>query len=355
LLGNGDGTFQTPVSVANDTSLFGTVGDFNNDGLLDFAGDNLYLQLPLVVSPTSLNFANQAVGTQSQPQVVTITNTSSSAIPITNIAIEGTNSGDFAQQNNCPSSLTAGASCQAQVTFQPQAVGQRSADLSISYSGTGSPQQVSLSGVGTTVTVSLTPSQLSFAAQLIGTQSKAQTATLTNTGTGAVAISSISTTGPFAETNNCPANLAPNASCQIQVQFAPTDPGPASGDLYVYDNAQGSPQSVVLSGTGTVVKLSPLSINFGNQQVGTSSAPVPVTLTNVWANTLQISDISIGGTNPGDFSQTNDCGSSVPPNSYCTIQVTFSPQMKGPRSASLQISDNGGGSPQMVPLRGTGT
>jgi hypothetical protein len=67
-----------------------------------------------------------------------------------------------------------------------------------------------------------------------------------------------------------------------------------------------------------------------------------------------INGISITGTNPGDFAQIPSCGSSLPPKQSCTISVTFSPTTTGVRNASLAVSDNGGGSPQNVPLNGTG-
>jgi hypothetical protein len=103
------------------------------------------------------------------------------------------------------------------------------------------------------------------------------------------------------------------------------------------------------------VKLSPAAINFGDQKVGTKSSPAPVKLTNLGKTALTINQIAFKGEDPGDFSQTNNCGNSVPAGGSCTIQVTFTPQAKGKRSASLQVSDNGGGSPQRVLLTGTGT
>jgi hypothetical protein len=205
------------------------------------------------------------------------------------------------------------------------------------------------------VTVTLTPPSLKFSTQLVGTTSPPQTATLTNTGSVAVNISNISTTGAFTETNNCPSSLPVSGSCQIKAEFAPKTRGPAAGQLAVTDDAQGSPQTVALSGTGTVVVLSTLDVNFGNQKVGTKSVPAPVKLTNIGKVALTISQIAIRGADPEDFSQTNNCGNSVPAGGSCTIKVTFTPQAKGQRSGSLQISDNGGGSPQKVALSGNGT
>jgi hypothetical protein len=127
------------------------------------------------------------------------------------------------------------------------------------------------------------------------------------------------------------------------------------GTLSVTDDAQGSPQTVALSGSGTVVKLSATGINFGNRRVGTKSPAVPVTLTNVGKSSLTIHQISIKGANAGDFSESNNCGSELPGGGSCIIKVIFAPQAKGKRSASLQISDNDPGSPQKVALTGNGT
>jgi hypothetical protein len=354
LLGNGDGTFQNPTQVATDNAATLAFGDFNNDGKLDLVGHSLYLQIPINLSPPSLNFGSQKVGTKSQPQNVTALNDGSSTLPITSINIGGNDPNDFTETNTCPSSLPVGANCQITVVFQPQAGGPRSATLNVTYQGLGSPQTVPLSGVGAVATVTLTPPQLKFQTQLVGTTSSAQAATLTNTGTVTVNISNISTRGPFPQTNNCPSALMVNASCQIQVKFAPPRRGLLTGQLSVTDDANGSPQQVALSGIGTVVKLSALGLNFGDQKVGTKSAPAPVKLTNVGPGSLAIHGIAFKGLDPGDFSQTNDCGNSVPAGGHCTINVTFHPQAKGKRSANLQISDNGGGSPQKVALSGRG-
>jgi hypothetical protein len=366
-LGNGNGTFEGALDFTGDGSGGPrlAIGDFNGDGKLDVVTvgsvDNiptrsLFLQDGITLSPRSLPFGDQDVGTTSQPQTATLTNLGSSALPISGITIGGTDSKDFAQTNNCGTSLPGNSSCQMQVTFTPKAKGSRSASLQVSYQGPGSPQSVSLSGTGVPApTVSLTPSNMTFRTQLIHTNSAPQTATLKNTGDVAVTISSISATAPFSETDNCPSTLNTGSSCQIFVRFKPTGPGIAQGTLSVSDNAVGSPQTVALTGTGTVVAFSPIGVNFGDQQVGTKSKPVPIKLSNKWTMTLSISQIQITGPDPQDFSQTNNCGSGVPAGGHCTIVVTFAPTQKGQRSAQLSVSDNGGGSPQTVPLAGAGT
>jgi hypothetical protein len=360
-LGNGDGTMQGPLPFANLNSVgnglgFG-MGDFNGDGLLDLITNDgtLYLQVPAIASPTSLEFGDQTLGTTSVPQTVTFTNLKPSVLKINSIGIGGTDSKDFSEADNCGKSLPADGSCQIQVTFSPQAAGDRSASLNIDYQGSGSPLVVPLNGTGVTTTVTLTPSKLGFPTQLIATESSPQAATLANTGTGPVNISSISTKGPFIQTNDCPASLPPGTNCDILVRFAAKAKGTAKGTLSVSDDTTGSPQEVSLSGVGTVVEFSPLGVNFGDQKVGRSSPPVPVELFNKGGTILSVAQITITGTNSGDFSQKNDCGQSVLAHGHCTITVTFTPSATGQRSGFVSVLDDGGGSPQSVPLAGTGT
>jgi hypothetical protein len=360
LLGNGDGTFQSPLTFAGLFSQPVTMGDFNGDGKLDLVSKSgstlsLVVQVRVYLTPVNLDFGTQNVGTTSPPQPATLTNFDAHPLIINSIKITGTNSADFAQTNNCGSGLPPNGSCTIQVTFTPSFAGQESASLNVSYHGSGT-LSMPLTGIGENLpTVTLTPSSLTYPLQIIGTMSQPQTATLTNTGSQPVIISNISATTPFSQTNNCPSSLAVGKSCQIQVTFTPTIRGTSNGTLSVTDNAVGSPQTVALSGTGTAVMLSPISINFGNQKVGSKSVPIPITLTNVDTTSLTITQIKIKGTNAGDFAQTNNCGNSVPPKGQCTITVTFTPTVKGKRSAEVSITDNGGGSPQMVPLAGTGT
>ena len=97
-----------------------------------------------------------------------------------------------------------------------------------------------------------------------------------------------------------------------------------------------------------------MNVNFGNQRVGTTSRAHTVTLTNTGSTPLSMQAIGIAGTNFGDFAETTTCGSSLPANANCAIHVRFKPSVTGPRSASLQIHDDGGGGTQAVPLAGTG-
>jgi hypothetical protein len=101
-------------------------------------------------------------------------------------------------------------------------------------------------------------------------------------------------------------------------------------------------------------KLAPISLSFGNQQVGTASAVQMVTLTNSTTELLTISGITVLGANAEDFAQTNTCGGSVGAGGSCTISVTFAPAATGSRSAGISITDDASSSPQRIALSGAG-
>jgi Cep192 domain 4 len=219
-----------------------------------------------------------------------------------------------------------------------------------------------------TITMSLTvpktsvrvsTSSLSFGQQKVNTTSSAQVVTLTNYGTAALSISSISTKGNYAQTNTCGTSVAAGKSCTISVTFTPRVVGADQGMLTIKDSDGTSPQHVPLSGTGVaaaMISIRPLSVYFGGQKIGTSGHQA-VTLKNIGTATLTFSKMTIGGTNSGDFKSSSGCGSSIAVGASCTVTVTFTPAAKGARSGTLSIYDNDGyqNSPQVVKLTGTGT
>ena len=367
LLGNGDGTFQAhlnygtgpyPVSVA--------VGDFNRDGRLDMAVADyqsrtvsVLLQAPMVsLSKTSLTFADQVIGTSSPSQTVTLTNTGVLTLTISSISVTGTITSDFGQTNTCDAGLPPGGRCTITITFAPTQIGPRTASVTVTDNGVGSPQNIALSGAGvvTGPNATLSATSLTFAMQLVGTTSLAKSVMLSNYGTVALSVSfSITGTYPhdFAQNNTCGSSVAPGASCTISVSFKPTGINARTANLSITDNSPGSPQTVSLSGTGTVVELNPTGLAFGVVKVGNSKS-LSTTLTNVGSTTLSITGITITGPDIDEFSRVNTCGSSVAAGKSCTITVTFKPTERGGDSADVSISDNGGPSPQQVPLSGSG-
>jgi hypothetical protein len=99
--------------------------------------------------------------------------------------------------------------------------------------------------------LSASPSSVSFGSTAVGSTSAAQNVTVSNPGTTAASVSSVSASGPFSQTNTCGTSIAAGGSCTVSVKFAPTASGSASGTLSVASSAPGSPLTVALSGTGT--------------------------------------------------------------------------------------------------------
>jgi len=202
--------------------------------------------------------------------------------------------------------------------------------------------------------VMLSTTNLIFGAQLEGTRSAAQFVTLTNSGPVTLTISSITASGDFLQKNDCGSSVPAGESCTIKVAFKPSAKGVRTGTVTITDDAANSPQTIALTGTGTVVQVSPLALDFSDQIVGTTSDPQTATITNISNEVLRIFGVGIIGPNFGDFAATTTCGSKLAAGGSCTIDVTFTPGARGDRHASLKIVDDGGGSPQAVSLRGTG-
>lgn len=105
--------------------------------------------------------------------------------------------------------------------------------------------------------VALSPASLTFGTQFVQTTSAPQTITLTNGGTAALAITNLTASGDFAQTNTCGTSVAAGASCSISVSFTPTSAGQRSGTVTIADNAANSPQTVSLTGTGQAANGTP--------------------------------------------------------------------------------------------------
>lgn len=318
------------------------------------------------LSPSSLTFAGQAIGTASAAQTITLRNEGWTTLKISSIAITGANVNDFKETSACGSSLGWLRSCTISVTFTPTASGARSADVTVTDNASGSSQSVTLTGTGAgTASASLSPGSLSFPSEPIGSPAPTQTVTLSNSGSAALSLSSISISGTnsseFSESNTCGSSLAAGGSCTITVKFTPSASGTQTGDLSLADNAAGSPQNVTLTGTGAAssgtatATLSTTSLAFGNEPVDETSSSQTVTLSNAGTAALSITGISLGSTNAADFSEANTCGSSLAAGSSCNIAVLMTPAASGGITATLTIADNASGSPQSVSLSGTGT
>jgi len=404
LLGNGDGTFQPAVGYASaEGSVSVLVGDFNGDGKPDLVALNTPSRdftvllnttkpIPSISLISSLNPA--AVG---ESVTFTATVTSSQGTPTGTVSfLDGTT-------HLGTETLSSGT---ASLTTSTLAAGAHS--ITAAYSG-DSTFNINTSGILVqdvlVPVVSLSSNTLSFGNQFMGNTSASQPVTLNNIGTETLAISNITTSGVFSQTNTCGGSVAAGSSCTINVTFTPTAIRAYSGTLTITDNnngVTGSTQTVTLSGTGIVpvvhwpgpiilpprppshpvplqpirglpptppvtepisvpapmpapaAGLAPSALTFSAQIVGTRSSAQTVTRANTGNGTLTLTGIATSA----NFGQTNNCGDSVAARGSCTIHVTFSPTATGSLAGTLTITDNSkgvAGSKRTVTLSGTGT
>jgi hypothetical protein len=142
------------------------------------------------------------------------------------------------------------------------------------------------------------------------------------------------------------------------VVFKPNATGNRVSALSISDAA--GVRSVALNGTGFVytASVSPASLTFAEQQVGTASAAQAVILSNTSNRPMPINSISISGGNNLNFTQTHTCPAVLDAPtvvggiSSCTINVVFKPNATGNRVSALSISDAAG--VRSVALNGTG-
>jgi hypothetical protein len=298
------------------------------------------------VSPTSVSFLPQVVGSTSAVRSVTLQDTGTGPLTVASVAVTG----PFSQTNTCTGSLAPNATCTVQVTFAPTTTG--SATGALTVTDDAGTQSVALSGSGI-APVTLSNSSLSFGTVVTGTVSAVKKVTLTNHQSVALNFASITTTGGFnLASNTCGTSIAAGANCSVGVTFSPTTTDSASGTLTFVDDAGNSPQIVSLSGSGVApVTLSASSLSFGTVRVGTTSQSKRVTLTNHQTVALSFASIT---TSAGFNVASNSCGTAIAAGASCSVGVTFSPAASGPVTGTLTFADDAGNSPQLVSLSGTG-
>jgi uncharacterized protein YjdB len=311
----------------------------------------------VALSPSNLSFGSQVVGVPSATRNVTLTNGLTKALTITSYTITLP---DYTQTNTCPVSpatLASGASCVITVTFTPTTAGSRTGTLYVNDSAGGSPQKLTLNGTGVAA-VTATPTSLTFASLVIGKKSASKTVTIKNNQSIGLSITGIaSNLSDFTDTTTCPQppnTLAAGGTCTVSVYFTPAAAGTRTGTLTITDDANVNP-TVALTGTGLYpAAVSPSSLTFAGQAVGTTSGPQTVTLTNNQTSSLTITSIT---SNLTDFPITYTCPispSKLAAGASCTASVSFAPTAQGSRTGTLSFNDTASNSPQTVSLSGTG-
>lgn len=213
------------------------------------------------------------------------------------------------------------------------------------YSSNGTFKTPAVACNASTTSLSISPTTMAVGASAAVTIKVAASGT-TGTPTGKVTLttSTGTTIGTYTLTTGAySGNIAfPAGSYTVTANYA--------GDL---NFGPSSSAAIAVNVGSPSVTLSPISLTFPSTTVGVASAAQTVTLTNKGTASLASISISLAGAAPADYSQSNNCGTSVAVNASCTITVTFKPTVSGTRTATVSIADNATGSPQSVPLTST--
>jgi hypothetical protein len=289
-----------------------------------------------LISPVAFDFGNVPAGETASPQTVTVTNVSGVTQPV-NLA--GGAAGDFGGSTNCPASLAPGASCSIFYAFQPTALGPETGTTALSVSG----QIASFSFQGQGISPFLiSPTAFDFGNVATGTTSPSQTVTITNVGGATQPVNLAGgAAGDFGGSTNCPASLAPGASCSIFYAFKPTATGPDTGSTTLSVNGQ--IVSFSFKGIGGTTNapaflISPLSFDFGNVPSGETSSPQTVTITNVSGAPQAL---NLAGGAAGDFGGSTNCPATLAPGASCEVFYAFKPTAMGAETGSTTLSVHG--------------
>jgi hypothetical protein len=360
-LGNGDGTFQAGQVLANIKSdpHSVTVGDFNSDGILDFAIANETSDTTLVAygkgdGTFQTPLQNFSTGTAPSMEVAGDLNGDGYLDLITNnVNSQGTFSyllnnldGTFQFHINYgtglgPLGLTVG-------DFNNDG----RLDIAVAASTENTTGAVTIMSQVPAVTAS--PASMTFNNTPVGITSAGQNLTITDNTSKSVTVNSIVAAGDFAETGTCK-SLASLGSCTISVTFTPTATGTRTGTITITDSAVSTPVVVNLTGKGIAqVQITPTPYNFGSVAVGSSATKVFAVQNNL-STTVSISNIAATSASKEFSIQSTNCGTQLAGKTKCAISVTFAPTRAGSVVGTLSVTDSALGSPQTVPLKGTGT
>jgi len=309
------------------------------------------IQSTAVLSVNSLSFGNQRVGTLSATRPVTITNTGNATLNISALTVSPQYS---VTGLTAPATLSAGGSLTFTVRFSPTAMGAAPGTVSIVSDAATSPSTVTLTGTGIAPVISLSPTSINFGNQRAGTSSAPTTVTLANTGTDTLTVTALSTSAPFTVSGLAlPATIGAGGSATFRVTYNPTVTGPSSGTVTITSDALSGPATLPLTGNGTMsaIAVSPTSVAFGTQRVGTQTPPSTITINNPGTDALTIQSLSLSG----PFTLAGlALPATVPPGGSITAQLSFQPTAAGAASGGFTLVSDAPTSPTTVTMDGMG-
>ncbi len=308
------------------------------------------VQPGISVSPASISFGSLVDG-QSKSQPVTITNTGTANLTITQLASTG--AGVSVNGVTMPLTIAAGQSSTFNVLYAPQAAGNTSGSISVASNAPNSPASVAVSGTGiaATSTLSVSPGAVTFGNVNKGSSAN-QTITITNTGNSAATISQIGVSGQSLSVTgvSTPLTLTPGQSAALNVEFSPTSATAVNGSVSIVSGQGTNTVSVTGSGVQATLAVSQSTVSFSNVVTGTTNSQ-SIQISNTGNESLTITQANISGSG---FSAS---GLSLPTTLSAgqsgSFNVQFLPQTAGTVAGSLSLVSNAANSPATMTLSGS--
>lgn len=313
----------------------------------------------------SLDFGTNPPGMTAPAQIVTVTNTGSSAVTLREV---GASEAAFSLEGStCTAGmrLAAGQVCQLVVTFRSAREGPVTAELRVAVQEPEPELRVGLAARTASSSLAVAPGRLALQAG-VGNSARAVLA-LVNNGSTPWRILRFMLSGPeaaafaFTEGAGCGigATVLPGAHCTLAVAFTPGAAGAHSARLRVETEAGGADVDLAGRATATVagaVMLDASVTDFGTQPVGVAGAVRTITAHNRGGGPLRWSQVALSGGDADSFTLGGDClpGAAVPAGGSCRVELRFAPAADGERVASLVLWHAGGSAPAVVTLSGRG-
>lgn len=284
-------------------------------------------------STQALNFSATRVGQRSASLGIAVFNTGGTAVFLGSPTV----SGPFEVTHNCPGYLAPGQGCTYGVVFVPQTTGAVTGEVRISTEV--GLRTIALNATGVDVGLQVDVGSVNFPATQVGQRSATQTIRVLNQGNIVAESLSVSISKDFEiQSTSCSPELAPGASCDILVSFAPTQSGARTGTLSIAA-AGVAPLNVALSGLAAQASasVSATALSFDETVVGRSSAPKSVLVYNAGVGPLQLGSASISG----PFVVSHNCPAQLLPGNSCAYSISFTPLAMGAAQGELVLDIEG--------------
>jgi hypothetical protein len=333
-----------------------------------------------VLDGATVNIGSMQVGSAGYTDVY-LKNTGVVPMNVYTVSLGGANSAEFGQTNTCTGAVAAGGSCVVSVGSTPADVGGNSATLTITSDAPAYSHGLSMASTGIQATLAYrnsadtaAVSSANFGNVLVGSTAGAVSYLVKNVGTSPATGLALSLGGANAanfaiSATTCGTTLAVNATCSVSVTATPSARVAHAANLVAASNATNPSMSLPLAVTGiqSVIALRNTTntanmppLPFGDQLVHTASvpsasAPQQFRVYNNGDATATGLSVTESGTNPGQFTTTSDCGTSLAAGAFCTVTSVFQPTVKqAGLTMTINVNSSAPTSPNTLTASGNG-